>query len=102
MRHVAIVNVDRQHPNSVMPRHMLLLVFATSQVYHLLLHCILGPHASMASLSSFGQHEPALMHLTNLGIKLVYDSTVMVTCSCRLIRHGISVDHGDRIVWAWY
>jgi len=53
-------------------------------------------------MTSFGQHEPALMHLTNLGIKLVYDSAVMVACSCRLIRHGISVDHGDRIVWAWY
>jgi len=52
MRHVAIVNVDRRHPNSVMPRRMLLLVFATSQVYHLLLHCILGPHALTASLSS--------------------------------------------------
>src|SRR6267154_2459155 len=49
MRHVAIVNVDWRHPNSVMPCRMLLLVFATSQVYHLLLHCILGPHASTAS-----------------------------------------------------
>ncbi|KAG1853772.1 hypothetical protein C8R48DRAFT_675723 [Suillus tomentosus] len=43
-----------------------------------------------------------VMQLTNLGIELAYDPGVMVSYSGRLVRHGVQVAEGDRIVWAWF
>ncbi|KAG1778075.1 hypothetical protein EV702DRAFT_939786, partial [Suillus placidus] len=40
--------------------------------------------------------------LANLRIKLAYNPGVMVSYSGRLVRHGIRVDKGDHIVWAWF
>jgi hypothetical protein len=42
------------------------------------------------------------MQLTNLDINLLYNPGVMVSYSGRLVRHGINVAEGDRIVWAWF
>ncbi|KAG1784522.1 uncharacterized protein HD556DRAFT_1314999 [Suillus plorans] len=53
-------------------------------------------------LTSIGSYRQAVMHLINLGIDIAYDPGVMVGYSGRLIRHGVRVDEGDRIVWAWF
>jgi hypothetical protein len=42
------------------------------------------------------------MQLNNLGIDLDYNPSVLVSYSGRLVRHGICIDQGDRIVWAWF
>ncbi|KAG2056543.1 hypothetical protein BDR06DRAFT_1005845 [Suillus hirtellus] len=47
-------------------------------------------------------YDHGVMQLTNLGIELTYDPGVMVSYSGRLVRHGIQVAEGDRIVWAWF
>jgi hypothetical protein len=53
-------------------------------------------------MTSIGAYAPAIMDLKNLGIKLAYDSGVMVAFSCRLVVHEMYVESGDRIVWAWF
>ncbi|KAG1897294.1 uncharacterized protein F5891DRAFT_982687 [Suillus fuscotomentosus] len=53
-------------------------------------------------LTSIGSYDNAVMNLTNLGIDLAYNPGVMVSYSGRLVRHGIQVSEGDRIVWAWF
>jgi hypothetical protein len=53
-------------------------------------------------LTSIGSYRQAVMHLINLGIDIAYDPGVMVGYSGRLVRHGVRVDEGDRIVWAWF
>jgi hypothetical protein len=53
-------------------------------------------------MTSIGLYEPDVMNLGNLGIKLEYKSGVMLGTSCRVVRHGIDVKHGNRIVTAWY
>ncbi|KAG1793250.1 uncharacterized protein HD556DRAFT_1238066 [Suillus plorans] len=60
------------------------------------------PPEAFDILTSIGNYRHAVMHLTNLGIDLVYTPGVMVSYSGRLVRHGIRVDDGDRIVWAWF
>ena len=53
-------------------------------------------------MTSIGAYLPAIMNLKNFGIKLTYDSCVMVGFSCRLVVHEMYVESGDRIVWAWF
>jgi hypothetical protein len=60
------------------------------------------PPEAFDVLTCIGSYSRAIMRLTNLGIDLVYKPGVMVSYSGRLVRHGIRVDEGDRIVWAWF
>ncbi|KAG1841154.1 hypothetical protein C8R48DRAFT_543900, partial [Suillus tomentosus] len=60
------------------------------------------PPEAFDVLTCIGSYGRAIMRLTNLGIDLVYKPGVMVSYSGRLVRHGIWVDEGDRIVWAWF
>jgi hypothetical protein len=53
-------------------------------------------------LTYIGGYDNSVMQLTNLGIDLAYDSGVMVSYSGQLVRHGIRVGEGDRIIWAWF
>ncbi|KAG1868328.1 hypothetical protein DFJ58DRAFT_837967 [Suillus subalutaceus] len=53
-------------------------------------------------LTSIGSYRQAIMKLPNLGIELAYNPGVMVSYLGRLVRHGIRVDEGDRIVWSWF
>ncbi|KAG1847494.1 hypothetical protein C8R48DRAFT_545126, partial [Suillus tomentosus] len=53
-------------------------------------------------LTCIGGYGHGVMQLTNLGIELAYDPGVMVSYSGRLVRHGVQVAEGDRIVWAWF
>ncbi|KAG2095272.1 uncharacterized protein F5147DRAFT_584661 [Suillus discolor] len=53
-------------------------------------------------LTCIGSYKHAVMNLTNLGIDLLYNPGVMVSYSGRLVRHGVRVGDGDRIVWAWF
>ncbi|KAG0694421.1 hypothetical protein DFH29DRAFT_766035, partial [Suillus ampliporus] len=53
-------------------------------------------------LTSIGSYQHAIMQLTNLRIKLIYNLGIMVSYSGRLVRHGIRVDQGDRVVWALF
>jgi hypothetical protein len=53
-------------------------------------------------MTSIGVYHPTVMNIQNFGIKLIYDSCVMVAFSCRLAVHGMHVESGDRIVWAWF
>ncbi|KAG1798400.1 hypothetical protein EV424DRAFT_1546255 [Suillus variegatus] len=53
-------------------------------------------------LTCIGGYGHGIMQLTNLGIELAYDPGVMVSYSGRLVRHGVQVAEGDRIVWAWF
>ncbi|KAG1901136.1 uncharacterized protein F5891DRAFT_1187832 [Suillus fuscotomentosus] len=53
-------------------------------------------------LTSIRSYRQAMMHLINLGIDIAYDPGVMVGYSGRLVRHGVRVDEGDRIIWAWF
>lgn len=60
------------------------------------------PPEAFDILTCIGNYQHAVMKLTNLGIELAYDPGVMVSYSGRLVRHGIKVKDGDRIVWAWF
>ncbi|KAG1777152.1 hypothetical protein EV702DRAFT_970130, partial [Suillus placidus] len=53
-------------------------------------------------LTCIGGYQQAIMQLTNLRIKLAYNPVVMVSYLGLLVRHGIKVDKGDHIVWAWF
>ncbi|KAG1868929.1 hypothetical protein C8R48DRAFT_582909, partial [Suillus tomentosus] len=53
-------------------------------------------------LTCTGGYDRTVMQLTNLGIDLVYNPGVMVSYSGRLVRHGVRVREGDKIVWAWF
>ncbi|KAG2085888.1 uncharacterized protein F5147DRAFT_588748 [Suillus discolor] len=53
-------------------------------------------------LTCIGSYDHAVMNLTNLRIDLVYNPGVMVSYSGHLVRHGVRVGEGDRIVWAWF
>ncbi|KAG1829556.1 hypothetical protein DFJ58DRAFT_671833 [Suillus subalutaceus] len=53
-------------------------------------------------LTCIGGYDHGVMHLTNLGIDLAYDPGVMVSYSGHLVRHGVQVNKGDRIVWSWF
>ncbi|KAG2336272.1 hypothetical protein BDR05DRAFT_896919, partial [Suillus weaverae] len=60
------------------------------------------PPEAFDILTCIGGYWHAIMQLTNLGIELAYNPGVMVSYSGRLVRHGIRVDKGDHIVWAWF
>lgn len=60
------------------------------------------PPEAFDILTCIGNYHHAVMQLNNLGIDLDYNPGVMVSYSGRLVRHGIRVDEGDRIVWAWF
>ncbi|KAG0701035.1 hypothetical protein DFH29DRAFT_806870 [Suillus ampliporus] len=60
------------------------------------------PPEAFDILTSIGSYRHAVMQLTNLGIELIYNPGIMVSYSSRLVRHGICVDQGDRVVWAWF
>ncbi|KAG2337824.1 hypothetical protein BDR05DRAFT_861212, partial [Suillus weaverae] len=53
-------------------------------------------------LTCISSYPHIVMQLTNLRIDLVYNPGVMVSYSGCLVRHGIRVDEGDQIVWAWF
>jgi hypothetical protein len=53
-------------------------------------------------MTTAGKYQPAIMEFMNLGIKFKYDSGSMIASSCRLMRHRIDVEEGNRIVTAWY
>ncbi|KAG1868408.1 hypothetical protein F4604DRAFT_1927265 [Suillus subluteus] len=53
-------------------------------------------------LTCIGGYGHGVMHLDNLGIDLAYDPGVMVSYSGCLVRHGVWVAEGDRIVWSWF
>ncbi|KAG2100177.1 uncharacterized protein F5147DRAFT_777084 [Suillus discolor] len=53
-------------------------------------------------LTCIGGYGHGIMQLTNLGIELAYDPRVMVGYSGWLVRHGVQVAEGDRIIWAWF
>ncbi|KAJ8583552.1 hypothetical protein M405DRAFT_748453 [Rhizopogon salebrosus TDB-379] len=53
-------------------------------------------------MTSISVYHPTVMNIQNFSIKLRYDSCVMVAFSCRLAVHGMHVESGDRIVWAWF
>lgn len=60
------------------------------------------PPEGLDILMCTGGYDRAVMQLTNLGIDLVYNPGVMVSYSGRLVRHGVRVREGDKIVWAWF
>jgi hypothetical protein len=60
------------------------------------------PPEALDVMMTVGNYGPAVMDLPNLGIRLGYDSGTMVATSCRIVRHGVDVDRGDRVMWAWY
>lgn len=60
------------------------------------------PPKAFDILTCIGSYNWAVMRLTNLSINSVYKPGVMVSYSGCLVRHGIQVDEGDRIVWAWF
>ncbi|KAG0707288.1 hypothetical protein DFH29DRAFT_995092 [Suillus ampliporus] len=60
------------------------------------------PPKAFDILMSIGSYQHAVMQLTNLRIKLIYNPGIMVSYSSRLVRHGIHVDQGDQMVWAWF
>ncbi|KAG2053190.1 hypothetical protein BDR06DRAFT_886348 [Suillus hirtellus] len=60
------------------------------------------PSEGFDILTCIGSYKHAVMNLTNLGINLLYNPGVMVSYSGWLVRHGVQVGDGDRIVWAWF
>ncbi|KAG2744594.1 hypothetical protein P692DRAFT_20743962 [Suillus brevipes Sb2] len=60
------------------------------------------PPEAFDILTCIGNYHHGVMQLTNLDINLLYNPGVMVSYSGRLVRHGINVAEGDRIVWAWF
>ncbi|KAG1894249.1 uncharacterized protein F5891DRAFT_961807 [Suillus fuscotomentosus] len=65
-------------------------------------HDLKYPLEGFDILTLIGSYDNAVMNLTNLGIDLAYNPGVMVSYSGRLVRHGIQVSEGDRIIWAWF
>ena len=53
-------------------------------------------------MTTAGSYKPAIMEFTNLRIRFAYDSGSMLASSCRLMRHAMHVEEGNRIVTAWY
>ncbi|KAG1738076.1 uncharacterized protein EDB91DRAFT_1249372 [Suillus paluster] len=60
------------------------------------------PPEAFDILTCIRSYPHAVMQLTNLGIELVYNPGVMVSYSGHLVRHGICIDEGDQMVWAWF
>lgn len=53
-------------------------------------------------MTTAGVYQPVIMDFMNLGIKFLYNSGSMLASSCRLVRHYMNVEEGNRIVTAWY
>jgi hypothetical protein len=60
------------------------------------------PPEDLDIMTSVGWYGPTTMELTNLGVKLGYASGTMVATCCRVVRHAVDLDCGDRVMWAWY
>ncbi|KAG2105106.1 uncharacterized protein F5147DRAFT_806112, partial [Suillus discolor] len=63
------------------------------------------PHRDPKSfdiMTTAGIYQPVIMDFMNLGIKFLYDSGSMLASSCRLVRHYMNVEEGNRMVTAWY
>jgi len=60
------------------------------------------PPEALDIMMSVGEYGPAVMDLTNLGITLGYQSGTMVATCCRIVRHAVDVECGDRVMWAWF
>ncbi|KAG1882237.1 hypothetical protein F4604DRAFT_1577679, partial [Suillus subluteus] len=58
--------------------------------------------AAFDIMTTAGMYHPVVMDFMNLGIKFLYDSGSMLASSCRLVRHYMNVEEGNRIVTAWY
>ncbi|KAG1766489.1 hypothetical protein EV702DRAFT_946355, partial [Suillus placidus] len=52
-------------------------------------------------MTSVGHYCIRLMTLSNLGIRLQYNSGAVVSCSGHIVRHGVTYT-GDHIVWTWF
>jgi hypothetical protein len=57
---------------------------------------------ALGVMMSVGEYGEVVMVFPNLGIRLGYDSGTMVATCCRIVRHAVDVDRGDRVMWAWY
>lgn len=53
-------------------------------------------------MTTAGEYKPAVMEFTNIRTKFTYDSGSMIASSCRLMRHAMHVEEGNRIATAWY
>jgi hypothetical protein len=53
-------------------------------------------------MTTAGIYQPVIMYFMNLGVKFLYDSGSMLASSCRLMRHCMHVEEGNRIVTASY
>lgn len=53
-------------------------------------------------MTSVGNYGMGRMRMPNIGIEIVYDSSVMAAVSGRIVRHGMDEVDGDRITWIWY
>ncbi|KAG2029392.1 hypothetical protein BDR03DRAFT_815127, partial [Suillus americanus] len=63
------------------------------------------PHRDPKSfdiMTTAGRYHPVVMDFMNLRIKFLYDSGSILASSCRLVRHYMNVEEGNRIVTAWY
>jgi hypothetical protein len=60
------------------------------------------PPEAFDIMTSFGPYGTAFMKIPNFGIKLAYNSGTMVAACCRVARHAVDLNTGDRIMWAWY
>ncbi|KAG1779887.1 hypothetical protein EV702DRAFT_965168 [Suillus placidus] len=60
------------------------------------------PPEAFDILTCIGSYPRTVVQLTNLGTDLAYNPGVMVSYLGCLVRHGIHVDEGDQIVWAWF
>ncbi|KAG1830856.1 hypothetical protein EV424DRAFT_1314940 [Suillus variegatus] len=58
--------------------------------------------AAFDIMTTAGVYCPVIMDFMNLGIKFLYDSGSILASSCRLVRHYMNVEEGNRIVTAWY
>ncbi|KAG2112326.1 uncharacterized protein F5147DRAFT_572755 [Suillus discolor] len=53
-------------------------------------------------MTSVGNYGMGRMRMPNIGIEIVYNSSVMAAVSGRIVRHGMDEVDGDRIAWIWY
>ncbi|KAG2028697.1 hypothetical protein BDR03DRAFT_882880 [Suillus americanus] len=58
--------------------------------------------AAFDIMTTAGRYHPVVMDFMNLRIKFLYDSGSILDSSCRLVRHYMNVEEGNRIVTVWY
>ncbi|KAG2094194.1 uncharacterized protein F5147DRAFT_779046 [Suillus discolor] len=78
-------------------------------VVSIICNCRTPPHrdpkcqpAAFDIMMTPGVYRLVVMDFMNLGIKFLYDSGSILASSCRLVRHYMNVEEGNRIVTAWY